>query len=92
MLDPMKNDDVESKAGPKRQTLSPRFPAWSAHPRLRYLKQIGADELRQFRANWDPVPWTARGMHEQLRKELTRGLILTYYPCCPVNTQTESIG
>lgn len=45
-----------------------RFLTWCADRRLKYLKQVSAAELREFRLKWSNHAWTARRKHERLRR------------------------
>jgi len=51
-----------------RNFLSERFQAWCEDHHLRYLKQVGAAKLREFRRTWDNRAWTVRWKHERLRR------------------------
>ena len=48
--------------------LGDRFLEWCTHRNLKYVKQISAAELREFRMTWDNDSWTARRKHERLRR------------------------
>jgi integrase len=48
--------------------LGVRFLAWCEDHHFKYLKQIGAIELREFRQTWNNHVWTVRRKHERLRR------------------------
>lgn len=50
-----------------RGFLAQQFLSWCAEHNLKYLRQLGATELREFRLTWSNHAWTSRWKHERLR-------------------------
>jgi hypothetical protein len=50
-----------------RSFVAQQFLSWCAEHNLKYLRQLGATELREFRLTWGNHAWTSRWKHERLR-------------------------